>query len=316
MGPQATDEELQVKVGFIGLGKMGRPMTEHLLKAGFTVTVHNRSRGVVEELAKQGAQPADSPRAVAAASEIVCTCLPTPAAVEQVYLGEDGLIPHARAGQILVDHSTVGPELSRRLAEAARQRGAFFLDAPISGGPAGAAAGTLTSTTASKTAKPSTEAVERARPVFAAMGKHLHHVGPNGAGSVIKLANQLMVAINMAGVVEALVLATKAGADPQQVLEVIGTSFGGSFMLQRAVPLILQRRFQAGTPINIILKDLGLIESLAFEQNVRLLMGGMAKQVFAEGRFLGLGDLDMVALVEPLERMAGVRVERPQAVGG
>lgn len=300
-----------MKVGFIGLGKMGRPMTERLLQAGFTVTVHNRSRGVVEELAKQGAQPADSPRAVAAASEIVCTCLPTPAAVEQVYLGEDGLIPHARAGQILVDHSTVGPDLSRRLAEAARQRGAFFLDAPISGGPAGAAAATLTIMIGGEA-----EAVERARPVFAAMGKNIHHVGPNGAGSVIKLANQLMVAINMAGVVEALVLATKAGADPQQVLEVIGTSFGGSFMLQRAVPLILQRRFQAGTPINIILKDLGLIEGLAFEQNVRLLMGGMAKQVFAEGRFLGLGDLDMVALVEPLERIAGVRVERPQAAGG
>jgi 3-hydroxyisobutyrate dehydrogenase-like beta-hydroxyacid dehydrogenase len=179
----------------------------------------------------------------------------------------------------------------------------FFLDAPVSGGTAGAQAGTLTIMVGGPE-----EAFQRVLPVFQAMGKNIRRVGPNGAGSTIKLVNQLLVAINMAGVVEGIVMGVKAGADPQVMLEVLSTSFGGSAMLSRSVPLFLERRFQPGTSINLILKDLGLVDELSQELSLRLLMGSQAEQVFREARALGLGDLDMAALVQPLERLAQVTV--------
>lgn len=297
-----------MRLGFIGLGKMGRPMTRNLLRAGFDVTIHNRSRGVVDELSREGAHPATSPAEVAAAADLVITCLPTPASVEEVYLGERGLIGAARTGQVLVDCSTVSPALSRRLYQAARERGAGFLDAPVSGGPAGAEAATLTIMVGGDARD-----LDRAMPVFQALGKNIHHVGPSGSGSVVKLVNQLLVAINMAGVAEAIVFGVKAGADPQALLDVLKTSFGGSAMLTRALPLFMERKFEAGTPINLILKDLGLIHEVGKELDVRLLLGALAEEVFKEGRALGLGDEDMAALVKPVERLAGVEVVRAEA---
>lgn len=296
-----------MKLGFIGLGKMGRPMAGNLLKAGFDLTVHNRSRQVVRDLAALGAHEAHSPQEVAQATEIVLTCLPTPESVEEVYLGPEGLIPAARAGQLLVDHSTVGLATSRWLAEAAAARGAGFLDAPVSGGAAGAQNAALTIMVGGEA-----EAFQRAMPVFQALGKNIHHIGPAGSGTIVKLVNQLLVCINMAGVVEGMVLGAKAGADPQVVLDVLGSSFGGSAMLARSVPLFLQRRFDPGTPINLILKDQGIIQALAEELGVRLLMGSQAQAIFREARALGLGEQDMAALVQPLERIAGTEVRRPQ----
>lgn len=293
-----------MNLGFIGLGKMGRPMTLQLLKAGHKVTVHNRSRAVVDELAGQGATPAASPAEVSAAADVVMTCLPTPATVEDVYLGDGGLIASARAGQTLIDHSTVSATLSRSLAEAAKAKGAQFLDAPVSGGPAGANGGTLTIMVGGERA-----AFDAAMPVFEAMGKNIHYIGPSGAGTVIKLVNQLLVCINMAGVVEGLMLGAKAGADPQTVLDVLGSSFGGSFMLTRAVPLLQQRKFAAGTPVNLIIKDQGIINEMAGELGVRLLMGAQARAIFEEARALGLGEQDMVSLMLPQEHIAGIEVK-------
>ncbi len=292
-----------LRAGFIGLGKMGRPMAQHLLKAGFPVTVHNRSRGPVDALAGEGAAPAGSPAEVARRSDIVLTCLPDVPAVEQVYLGPDGLMDGVRAGQALVDHSTVGPRTSRALYEAARAKGAGFLDAPVSGGPAGAQAATLTIM-----AGGDRETFERALPVFRAMGRNIHHVGGPGCGSIIKLANQLLVAIHTAAAAEAMTLATKAGADPKVALEVLGTSYGASAMLNRHGPMFLERRFDPGTPVDLIQKDLRLILELSDETSVRTLMGAVAKQLFAEASALGLGARDMAALVQPLERLAGVEV--------
>jgi len=292
-----------MNLGFIGLGKMGRPMTLQLLAAGHKVTVHNRSRGVVDELAGQGATPAASAAEVSAASEVVMTCLPTPASVEEVYLGAGGLIAGARPGQTLIDHSTVSVNLSRSLAEAAKGKGAQFLDAPVSGGPAGASSGTLTIMVGGERA-----AFDAAMPVFGAMGKNIHYIGPAGAGTAIKLVNQLLVCINMAGVVEGLMLGAKAGADPQTVLDVLGSSFGGSFMLTRAVPL-QQRKFGPGTPVNLILKDQGIINEMAGDLGVRLLMGAQARAIFEEARALGLGEQDMVSLMIPQERIAGIEVK-------
>ncbi len=294
------------RVGFIGLGKMGAPMAGRVLQAGFPLTVHNRSRTAVDRLVAEGASPADDPAGVAAASDIVLTSLPDVPAVEAVYLGERGLVGAARAGQVFADTSTVGPDTSRQLAAALAERGAAFLDAPVSGGVAGATGGTLTIMTGGDAA-----AFERIGPVFAAMGQRVHHVGPTGSGTIVKLANQLLVAINMAGVAEALVLATKAGADPRAVLEVLSTSFGGSRMLERAVPLFLDRAFTAGTPVDLIRKDLGLIEGLAQELGVPLAEGAAARGVFDTASAAGHGPEDMAAVVLPLEETAAVRVVAP-----
>jgi len=298
-----------VRIGFIGLGKMGRPMTRNLLKAGYEVVVHNRSRAPVEELAAEGAVPAESPVEVARQVDMVITSLPDPAAVRQVYLGPQGVAEGRKAGQLWVDTSTVDPETSRTLYEAARAVGAAFLDAPVSGGPPGAEAATLTIMVGGDR-----EAFERARPVFERLGTNIHYCGPSGSGTIVKLVNQLLVGINMAGVAEALVFASKAGVDPQVAFEVIKTSYGSSMMWTRSTPLILQRDFTPRTPVSLLCKDLDLITRLATRISTRLLMGAQAEQVFQEAKALGFGDQDMAALVLPLERLAAVEV-RPGGSG-
>jgi 3-hydroxyisobutyrate dehydrogenase-like beta-hydroxyacid dehydrogenase len=292
-----------MKVGFVGLGRMGRPMTENLLKKGFEVTVHNRSRGVVDELAQQGAHPASSPREVAEVSEIVLTALPTVETVEEVYLGQDGLIPSARRGTVLIDCSTVGPETTRRCYEAAKSKDLGFLDGPMSGGPAGAAGGTLTFMIGGDA-----DTFEQARTVFEALGKNIHHVGPSGSGTVVKLVNQLLVGIHTSAASEALAFAVKAGANPQAVLDVIGSSFGGSAMLNRNVPLMIQRKFDPATSVNLILKDLGLIHDVGRQIGARMLLTSLAEEVFKEAHALGNGDKDMAATVLSLEEIMGVEV--------
>lgn len=294
-----------MRVGFIGLGKMGMPMARNLMKAGFALTVHNRSPGAVDALAAEGAQGAATPGEVCSHADTILTCLPNVAAVEEVYLREGGLIAAAQPGTLLIDHSTVSPKMSRRLYEAARSRGVAFLDAPVSGGTAGAQAGTLTIM-----AGGNPDAFARAKPVLEAMGKKVYHVGPSGSGTVVKLANQLLVGIHSAAAAEALVLATKAGADPAIVLEVISASFGASAILGRNGAMALEGRFDGGTPIDLILKDLRLIADTADEASVRLPMGSLARQVFEEASVAGLGSKDMSALVLPLERLAGVQVRR------
>jgi 3-hydroxyisobutyrate dehydrogenase len=296
----------KLELGFVGLGLMGKPMARHLMQGGHRLHVHNRSRGVVQELGREGAVPASSAREVAERAEVVFTCLPNVEQVENVYFGADGLYAGARRGQLFVDHSTVGVDTTRRCADAARQRGAEFLDAPVSGGPAGAQAGTLTIMVGGDKA-----AFERALPLFQLMGKNIRLCGPTGAGTAIKLVNQLLVAINTAGVAEALVFGLKAGADPQTILEVVGTGFGGSRMLERNVPLVLERNFKAGTAVNLIVKDLGLIHSLAAELGTRLELGRCAQRVFQAGLAAGFGDDDMAGLVRAYEPAAGVEVRRP-----
>jgi 3-hydroxyisobutyrate dehydrogenase/2-hydroxy-3-oxopropionate reductase len=278
-------------------------MSEVLLKAGFSLLVHSRSQAPVEALVAQGATAAASPRQVAEESDIVLTCLPDLPAVRQVYLGPEGVLQALRPDHLLADHSTVDPDTSRELYAAADAAGAAFLDAPMSGGPARAVDGSLTFMVGGDA-----EPFEKARPIFDALGANIYHVGPAGAGTVIKLANQLLVGIHTAASVEALILVAKAGADPRVAVEVIGSSFGASAMLNRNGPLVLARRFDAVTPVDLILKDLRLITKLAEDQSIRLLLGNMAKQLFGEASILGLGGNDMAALVQPLERLAGVEV--------
>ncbi len=296
-----------MRVGFIGLGIMGRPMTVKLLEAGHEVVVHSRSRGPVDQMVQRGARAASSPAEVAEATDFVLTALPTVAASELVFLGSDGLVQAARPGQVLVDHSTVSPNTSRAIAEAAAARGAAFLDAPVSGGPGGAEAGTLTVMVGGDR-----ETFERTLPIFQTFGKNIHLIGPSGLGTVVKLVNQLLVGIHTAASAEAAVFGAKLGADPQAILDVIGTSFGGSTMLNRNLPRMIRRDFSPATSAALILKDLGIITEVAREQEVRLLLGGLAQQLFVEARGSGLANNDMSALVQPLERLAGIRVDQVQ----
>jgi 3-hydroxyisobutyrate dehydrogenase-like beta-hydroxyacid dehydrogenase len=293
-----------MQAGFIGLGKMGRPMTQRLLAAGHTVYVFNRSRGAVDSLLAEGAQAANSAADVTARADVIMTALPTPDSVQSVYTEMAAV---ARGGQIYVDHSTVSPGLNRWCAEQLKSRGADLLDAPVSGGPAGAQAGTLTVMVGGEPA-----VFEKALPVLQAFGKNIKLCGPVGAGQVVKLINQLLVGIHTSAIAEAAVFGARFGADPQIVLDLIGTSFGGSTMMTRNLPRFMSRDFSPATPVSLILKDLGLIHDEAKNGGVPLLLGALAEQRFSEARARGMGDEDMAALVKLWEDPTGVTVARTE----
>ena len=293
-----------MRVGFIGLGRMGMPMSRRLLNAGFEVTVHNRSRGKVEEMARLGARPASTPAEVTEASDMVLTCVTDVPAVESVFLGDYGIVTAARSGQILVDHSTVAPSTSQAIARAAEARGAFFLDAPISGGVERATDGTLTIM-----AGGDHTAFETALPVFEALGKNIRHVGATGSGSVVKLINQLLCAVHSMAAAEALLIGAKAGTDPRVILEILATSWGTSFMLSRNGPVMVERDFaNARAPLRLYNKDLGLMHDFAKDMGSPTPMGDRALDMIKEAMDKGMGELDVSCLVLPLEERAGAQL--------
>jgi 3-hydroxyisobutyrate dehydrogenase len=292
-----------MRVGFVGLGQMGLPMARNLLKAGFPLIVHNRSRGKADALAAEGAQVATSPAEVAAECDLFLSCVPRPPDVEKVFLGEDGAVSTARRGQVLCDMSTVDPDTHRRIAAATAARGAAYLDAPISGGTSGAREATLSIMVGG-----SAEAFERARPAFEAMGKSIYHIGPVGAGATVKLVNQMMGAIANCAVVEGLVLGTKAGIEPQLLVDIVSRSSGNSAALAGMAPNILRRNFEPGFTLDLMHKDVSLAVEMARRLGVRTLLGGLAEQVVQEARAAGLGERATFALIQPLEQNAGVEV--------
>ncbi len=289
-----------MEIGFIGLGKMGRPMAERLLGAGFTVHVFNRSRPAMDLLAQRGARPVASATEVVERADVILTALPTPESDESVY---QQLAAVARGGQIYVDHATVSPELNRRCAAWLAERGADFLDAPVSGGPAGAQAGTLTVMVGGEPA-----VFERVQHVLGAFGGNVRRCGPVGAGQVVKLVNQLLVAIHTSAIAEAAVFGAKLGADPRIILELIGTSFGASAMLTRNLPRFIAEDYSPATPVGLILKDLGVIQDEAARAGVPLPFGDLAERRFREAASAGLSDEDMAALVKLWEAAAGQKV--------
>lgn len=280
-------------------------MTQRLLGAGHTVHVFNRSRPAMDALAAEGAKPAGSAGEVAERAEIIMTALPTPESVQAVYQEMAG---KAHKGQIYIDHSTVSPGLNRWCAEQLKSKQADFLDAPVSGGPAGAQAGTLTVMVGGDQS-----VFDRALPVFQAFGKNIRLCGPTGSGQVVKLINQLLVGIHTSAIAEAAVFGARFGADPQVVLDLIGTSFGGSTMMTRNLPRFMSRDFSPATPVGLILKDLGLIHDEAKAGGIPLLLGALAEQRFSEARARGFGDEDMAALVKLWEEPAGVSVKPNQS---
>jgi 3-hydroxyisobutyrate dehydrogenase-like beta-hydroxyacid dehydrogenase len=265
-----------MKVGFIGLGDIGMPMAKSLLKAGIQLTVHNRSRRKVEVMVQLGASAAASAAEITQTTDIVLTCLPDVHTVEEVFLGGEGIVANARSGQVLADHSTVGPATSRKIASAAEARGALFLDAPVSGGTGRALAGKLTVMVAGRR-----EAYETALPVFQALGSNVFHLGPSGMASAVKLANNLALAINTVGAAESFNLGVRLGADPKVLLDVMGKSSGQSYVLDAIGPSLLARQFSSNSSlVQIFLKDLALAHGVAGEVAAPLPAGDMALDVF------------------------------------
>ena len=286
-------------IGFIGLGIMGKPMARNLLKAGYTLVVHNRSRGAIDELSKEGAQAATSSKEVTERSEIVITMLPDSPDVELVYAGDQGIFSGIKPGKLLIDMSSISPVSARKLAAEAEKRGGDMLDAPVSGGEAGAIGATLSIMIGGKTS-----AVERGMPIFQALGKNIVHVGEAGAGQVTKAANQMVVGTTIAIVGEALVLAKKAGVDPAKVRQALLGGFAQSKILEAHGQKMLDRNFKPGFRIRLHEKDMKIALSTGSEYGVPLMVTGVVGQMMTAMKGIGNGDLDHSGLVKFVEALA------------
>ena len=289
----------KLKVGFIGLGIMGKAMARNILRAGFPLTVHNRSRGAVQELVSEGAVEAFSPREVAEQVDILLTCLPDSPDVEAVALGADGIIEGAHPGLIFVDHSTIKPAAARKIAAELSAKGVQCLDAPISGGDIGAQQGTL----AIMIGGPA-EALERAMPVLQAEGKKITHVGESGAGQIAKACNQVMVAAQMAAMGELLILAKKAGADPEKVVAAIQGGAAQCWTLDVKPPRLFAGNRQPGFKAYMQAKDLAIVMDTAREYGIPMPSAAVHTQMFQAMLAMGMGELDNSAVVGVIEALA------------
>jgi 2-hydroxy-3-oxopropionate reductase len=292
-----------LNVGYIGLGLMGKSIARNILKAGFPLVVHNRSRAAVDELLAEGAKAADSPGDVAGQVDVVFTNLPDTPDVEKVVLGEQGILEGAHAGLIYVDNSTIKPAAARRIAETLAGRQVFALDAPVSGGDIGARNATLTIMVGGEAS-----ALEKAMPVFLAMGKTVTHVGDSGAGQVAKAANQIMVAAQMVAMGELLVFSRKAGVDPRKVVEAIKGGAAQCWTLDVKPPRLFAGNRQPGFKAHMQLKDLRIILDTAREYDIPISGTVENARLFQEMIDSGMGELDNSAVVGVIEEKAGVRI--------
>jgi 2-hydroxy-3-oxopropionate reductase len=292
-------------IGFIGLGIMGKPMARNLMKAGYPLVVHNRSRAAMDELSKEGAQPAANSQEVAARSAILITMLPDSPDVELVYAGENGVFAGARAGMLLIDMSSISPIVARKLAADAQNRGMDMLDAPVSGGEAGAIGATLSIMIGGEAS-----AVERAMPIFQALGKNIVHVGDAGAGQVTKAANQMVVGTTIAIVSEALVLAAKAGVDPAKVRQALLGGFAQSKILEAHGQKMLDRNFKPGFRIRLHEKDMKIALATGSEYGVPLMVTSQVAQMMTAMKSMGNGDLDHSGLVKFVEELAKTELSK------
>jgi 2-hydroxy-3-oxopropionate reductase len=292
-------------IGFIGLGIMGRPMARNLMKAGHGLVVFSRSEASMAPLVAEGAVKAESVRQVAEKCGVVITMLPDGPDVRAVVLGPGGVLEGASKGLIVVDMSSISPIVSQEIAAACEEKGVEFLDAPVSGGEHGAIAGTLTIMAGGKA-----EALENVRPVLEKMGSVITHAGPAGAGSMTKLANQIMVACNIAGVGEALALSSKAGLDPEVVYNAVKGGMAGGAILNVKAPAIFSRNFQPGFRLDLHHKDLKNALSAAEELKVPLMFTSLVQSLMTAMLNQGKGGLDHCAVVNAIEEMANVEIRK------
>ena len=292
-----------LKVGYIGLGLMGKSIARNILNAGFPVVVHNRSRAAVDELVAEGAIAASSPREVASQVDVVFTNLPDSPDVEKVVLGEQGIIEGAHHGLVYVDNSTIKPASARMIAETLKEKDVLALDAPVSGGDIGARNGTLAIMVGGEAS-----ALERVMPVLLAMGKTVTHVGDAGAGQVAKAANQIMVAAQMAAMGELLVFAKKAGVDPRKVVEAIKGGAAQCWTLDVKPPRLFDGNRNPGFKARMQLKDLKIVLDTAREYNVPVSSTIENTKLFQQMIDAGMGELDNSAVVGVIEKLAGVEI--------
>jgi len=295
-------------VGFIGLGIMGKPMVMNLLKAGIETTVYDINADAVQALAKAGAKAAHSAKEAAAGKDVVITMVPNAKIVTLLLEGEDGILAGVKPGAIIADMSSVSPVDSKRFAAMAAEKGCAFLDSPVSGGEPGAINATLAFMIGGDEAT-----VEKMKDVFKAMGTSITVVGPNGSGSVAKLANQVIVNLNIAAVSEALVLAQKAGADPKKVYEAIRGGLAGSTVLDAKAPMMYGRNFKPGGTLAINLKDITNVMDTAKDLAVPLVLTSELQQIMLSLKATGHIMDDHSGIVQFYENISGVEVKSPQA---
>ncbi len=286
-----------MKVGYIGLGNMGRGMANNLQKKGADLTVYTRSRSKVDEMVAMGAKGAKSPAEVAAKCDIILACLPDVKTSMEVLTGKDGAIQNARAGAIVVDHSTVDVATSKACAEAAKARGVIFLDAPISGGPLGAAAGTLAIMVGGDRA-----AFDKAKATLDLMGTNVRYMGPTGAGTAMKLVNQLLVSVNCIAAAEAFSLANSAGVDLDAAYEILKVAWGQSRMVERSGPITKSRKFEnSAAPVRNLAKDIGIIADLAKSSKLALPLTMQSKGIIDDMMKRGWTEHDIAGSLLILE---------------
>jgi 3-hydroxyisobutyrate dehydrogenase len=293
------------KIGFIGLGAMGNHMAKNLIKAGYDLTVYDINPKPVEELVSLGAKKTKNCAETAKAGEVVITMLPADDDVKSAVLGPEGVLEGAKAGTVLIDMSSIAPHTSIYVFSEAKKKGVKFLDAPVSGGTGGAEKATLTIMVGGDKAL-----LDEHMEILKTMGKTIYHVGDVGMGETVKMVNQMLVGINLAGIVEALVLGTKLGVKPEVLYKIIRASSGNSFMLDSRVPnFIFTGNFtQPGFAVDLLRKDLGLSLESAKVNKVPLYMTAQAYQYFTRAPAEGLGKKDMSSMIELLEKTAGVQV--------
>ena len=288
------------KVGFIGLGIMGGPMAKNLMQAGHELVLYTRTRQKAEDLAGSGgAEVAGSPREVAQKSTTIITMLPDSPEVREIVAGEDGILEGINEGSLIIDMSTISPVVTKELAAAAREKGASMLDAPVSGGDVGAQQGTLSIMVGGDGAD-----FERARPIFEAVGKTITHVGDVGSGQVVKAANQVVVALTIEAVSEALVLGSKAGVEPAKILDVLSGGLAGNKVMEVKREKCLSHSFDPGFRVELHHKDLGIALAAGREYGVALPVTAMVEQMLAALKARGEGDRDHSAILTLIEDLA------------
>jgi 3-hydroxyisobutyrate dehydrogenase-like beta-hydroxyacid dehydrogenase len=298
--------EKRLKVGFIGIGAMGTPMCENLLKAGLPLTVFDRLAERCAPFAARGVAVASSCAEVARASDVVITMIGQVAEELEVVLGPKGVLEGAHAGLVVIDSSTVGIAASRRMAAAAQENGVAFLDATVSGSTGPAREGKLTFMVGGDRA-----ALERVMPVLLAMGERVHHVGPSGAGSAMKVIVNLMIGMTVLTVAETLTLGRQAGLDPHQMLEILGQTAVSSPHLKNKGRMMIERDFSPSFALKYMQKDFDLIMQAAHDLRTPLFTSAIAHQVYTAANVAGYGDLDYSAVVQFLEAAASMDLERP-----
>lgn len=303
MMPEAISPD-RTKVGWIGTGVMGKPMCGHILKAGYRVTLYNRTKAKAEELIARGAKWAGSPREVAEEADVVFTMVGYPEDVREVYLGPNGILAGAKRGSIMVDMSTSQPSLAVEIYSRAKAIGAHALDAPVSGGDIGAREATLSIMIGGDR-----DIAERVKPLFQLMGKSIRYMGPAGSGQSAKLCNQILIASTMIGVVECLLYAHKSGLDLMDVIAAVGSGAAGCWSINNLGPRIVRRDFDPGFMVEHFVKDMGIALEEAKRMNLALPGLAMAQQFYVALKAKGKGRLGTQALALVLEELNNAKIE-------